>query len=66
MPNKENTGYLFVIYEWCSAHGLLYLHGLTLRILKKKNSRPDFQKIILRKSQVNSRLFRKYSRFLSK
>ena len=33
---KENTRYLFVIYEWCSAHGLLCLHGLTLRILKKK------------------------------
>ena len=33
---------------------------------EEKNSRPDFQKIILGNSQVNSRLFSKYSKFLSK
>ena len=29
-------------YLYYKIHGLLHLHGLTLRILKKKNSRPDF------------------------
>ena len=40
------------------------LHGLTLRILKKKNSRPYFLKDHLRQSKVNSRFLGKYEEIL--
>ena len=45
-------------------HGLLYLHGLTLRILKKKIEGQIF-KDHLRKSKVNSRFLSKYKEILT-
>ena len=51
--------FLYNISKICN-HDLLYLHGLTLRILKKK----IFLKDHLRKSKVNSRFLSKYKEIL--